>query len=201
MGATGWSYFVPYEADVSAALQRLRQDVFARGDYVFGVGLSEEQIEASMARARPGFEAGAKELLAQADDPNQPEHLREAFREFAKELIEMGNYKAGAASRRAKRKPKTIDKLLKVQAESGTHSILDILSVSPEPQFGTVSPFPRSKLVEYFGSETPSHDDIDEAHDAGSLEEFVSERWQGIYIIVYRDASPSEIFFAGCSGD
>ncbi len=26
---------MPYEADISAALQRLREDVFARGDYVF----------------------------------------------------------------------------------------------------------------------------------------------------------------------
>src|SRR5882724_1687251 len=30
MGATGWSYFVPYEEDICAALQRLREDVFAR---------------------------------------------------------------------------------------------------------------------------------------------------------------------------
>jgi hypothetical protein len=40
MGATGWSYFVPYEANIATALERLRQDGFTRGDYVFGVGLS-----------------------------------------------------------------------------------------------------------------------------------------------------------------
>src|SRR5579871_6436535 len=28
-----WSYFVPYEEDIAAVLQRLREDVFARGDY------------------------------------------------------------------------------------------------------------------------------------------------------------------------
>jgi hypothetical protein len=32
-------------------------------------------------------------------------------------------------------------------------------------------------------------------------EDFTSKRWEGIYIIAYRDGSPSEIFFAGCSGD
>ena len=30
MGATGWQYFVPYQANVEAALQRLRGEVFAR---------------------------------------------------------------------------------------------------------------------------------------------------------------------------
>ena len=28
-----WSYWVDYDPDISAALQRLREDVFARGDY------------------------------------------------------------------------------------------------------------------------------------------------------------------------
>jgi hypothetical protein len=28
-----WSYWAPYDADIAAALQRLREDVFARGDY------------------------------------------------------------------------------------------------------------------------------------------------------------------------
>jgi hypothetical protein len=107
----------------------------------------------------------------------------------------------GSAAPKPKRKPKTIEKLLESQAENGTHSILDIVSISSEPQFGAISPFPRRKLVEFFGSETPSHAEIEEAHDSGSLEEYVSQRWQGVYIIAYGDGSPSEIYFAGCSGD
>jgi hypothetical protein len=31
-----WSYFVDYDADIMAALNRLREDVFSRGDYVTG---------------------------------------------------------------------------------------------------------------------------------------------------------------------
>jgi len=199
MGATGWKYFVPYEADITAALHRLHQDVFARGDYETDDGLSEEQIEQSMKRAKPEFELRAKELLAKAEDPTQPEHLRAAFRQFAEKLQEMGNYKAGAA--RAKQKPKTIKALLEQRAESGTHSILDIACISAKPEFGAISPFPRAKLSEFFQSETPSHAEIEEAYDAESFEEFVSERWQGVYIIAYRDGKPDEIFFAGCSGD
>jgi len=33
VGASGWSYFVPYQADIEAALQNLRQEAFAQGNY------------------------------------------------------------------------------------------------------------------------------------------------------------------------
>jgi hypothetical protein len=33
MGASGWTYWVPYREDVDAALQALRRDVFHRGEY------------------------------------------------------------------------------------------------------------------------------------------------------------------------
>lgn len=197
MGATGWSYFVPYEADASAALKRLREDVFARGDYVFGDGLSEEQVEEGMTRMRPELEAAAKEMAAKAEDPSQPEHVRAALKEFATRMREMGNYKA----RPRPSQPKTIEALLEQQAENGTHSILDVIEISPEPKFGAITPFPRAQLVEFFGTEKPSHEQIEEAYESGSIEEIASERWQGICITAFRNDSPSEIFFAGCSGD
>ncbi|GAA2394721.1 hypothetical protein [Dactylosporangium salmoneum] len=33
MGSSSWSYSVPYQGDVNAALQRLRQEVFECGEY------------------------------------------------------------------------------------------------------------------------------------------------------------------------
>jgi hypothetical protein len=33
MGASGWGYFVSYQPDLAAALQALREQVFAEGDY------------------------------------------------------------------------------------------------------------------------------------------------------------------------
>lgn len=33
MGSSSWSYFVPYQPDLDAALQELRRKVFAEGDY------------------------------------------------------------------------------------------------------------------------------------------------------------------------
>ncbi|MEV6404230.1 hypothetical protein AB0M58_14945 [Streptomyces bobili] len=38
MGASGWEYFVPYREDLEGALQQLRQEVFASGDYYWGNG-------------------------------------------------------------------------------------------------------------------------------------------------------------------
>jgi hypothetical protein len=102
-----------------------------------------------------------------------------------------------------KRKPKrkTIEAVLEFQAEGGTRSILDIVGISPQPTFRHISRFLRGKLAELFGSETPSHAEIEKAEDSGSLEDLVSERWDGIYVVAYHEGSPSEIFFAGCSGD
>jgi hypothetical protein len=34
MGASGWEYVVPYQNDLGAALDALRQQVFASGDYI-----------------------------------------------------------------------------------------------------------------------------------------------------------------------
>jgi len=198
MGATGWSYFVPYEADVSAALQRLREDVFSRGDYLCDDDVTDDQPEATpqkvMRVAEPWLQR-LREEAAKLQEPSRTLYLQAA--ENCKAEILSG----GTAPRKPKGKPKTIEEALEVQAESGTHSILDIIGVSSEPAFGHIRPLPPEKLVEFFGSQTPSHTEIEEAHDFGSLEDFVSERWEGIYIIAYHDGSPTEIFFAGCSGD
>lgn len=45
MGASAWSYFVPYEADLSAAFSRLRADVFARREFYSYGGASFTTIE------------------------------------------------------------------------------------------------------------------------------------------------------------
>jgi hypothetical protein len=198
MGASGWSYFVPYEADVSAALQRLREDVFARGDYAYGDGLSDGERKAILERVRPKLDPWVQKVREQAATMQEPmktiylETMAKIKGEIAGDIV---------PSRKPKQKPKTIEKLLEIQAESGTHSILDIVCISPKPKFGAISPIPQNRLGDFFDSETPSRVQIEEVHESGSLEEFVSERWQGIYIVAYHKGLPSELFFAGCSGD
>jgi hypothetical protein len=78
---------------------------------------------------------------------------------------------------------------------------LDITCISPKPKRKAISPFPGSLLLEFFSSETPSPAEVQEVYEFGSLEKFVNKRWRGIYIIAHFDGKPSDIFFAGCSGD
>lgn len=187
---------MPYEADIAAALQRLREDVFVRGEYVHGDAIiTEDQRKAFLQHVPPDWMQKIREQAESLEEPMKAQFLRQA--EKMQEMLAGG----GTTPRKPKRKPKTIEKLLELQGESGTHSILDILGTSSEPKFAAVSPLPRAKLVEIFGSETPSRALIEKTYDSGALEEFTSERWEGIYIVAYRDGSPSEIFFAGCSGD
>lgn len=79
----------------------------------------------------------------------------------------------------------------------GTRSILDIEHAAQQRGYGSVSPLSDERLVELFGTTLPSHTMIETNTD------FFDEiaRGQGIYIVVYDDDQPSELFFAGYSYD
>jgi hypothetical protein len=101
---------------------------------------------------------------------------------------------------RSQPKPATIAELRELNAEAGTHSILDIDSISDQPDFGTVSPLSEEELVEFFETTQPSIEVI--SSDESTLHLYdLRERWQGLYVIAYKDGTPSEIFFCGSSGD
>lgn len=152
MGASQWSYFVPYRADVAAALEALKEDVFSRGEYAFlGDDVSEAEAEA-------------------AGD--------------------------GEGSR-----PGSIEELLEINEDMGTHSILDMVDgVSEEPGFGTVSPLDGAQLAQHLGTATPAKEQIEAWLKRGAISS-VRGRWEGAYLLAYRDGKPAEICFAGFSGD
>jgi hypothetical protein len=84
MGASGWSYFVPYEADISVALQRLREDVFARGDYMYGDGVTEDERKAILEKVRPELDPWmqkVREEAAKLEEPFRTLYLEGAERE------------------------------------------------------------------------------------------------------------------------
>ena len=182
---------MPYEADISAALQRLREDVFARGDYA----TAEDTIAAM------DWEAAAKQNLEWAKNPELPPKTRESYLAAASDYRKRHWAQVLAPKQPPAPKPRSIDELLDQEGAEGTHSILDIRSISPKAKVGAISPFPPDKLRRFFPSGMPSHAEIEEVYEFGSLEKYVSKRWRGIYIIAYNDGKPDEIFFAGCSGD
>ena len=183
MGATDWSYFVPYQKDINKALQELRKEVFKEGQYQKPYEPTGEEVET------------AKSYLASLSP--HPEKTRKEL----DTLLALSEVLRGP--RKSKRAPKTIKQLLKQCGEDGTHSILDIERVSSTPAFGAVTPLSRQQLVDIFGTEQPTQVMVEtwsariDPLDAEPL----YGRWKGIYLIVYKDSQPDEIYFEGCSGD
>jgi hypothetical protein len=185
MGASGWSYFVPYQKDINRALQDLKDEVFKRGQY-----------------EKP-FEFDVNEL------ERQREFLASIYRTLPEGLLREQSMRfldlAGAAAKhqRPRRKPKTIKQLLEQSEENGTHSILDIERVADTKAFGAVVPLSKQQLLEFFGTEQPGREALEKWSRRVDLPEAepLYERWEGIYVIVYKDSAADEIYFEGCSGD
>ncbi len=147
MGASGWAYYVGYEADMNNALASLRNAVFRGGKF------------------------------------ETPNDLTEMKREYPGILD-------------------SIETLVEACGESGTHSILDINGLSENPEFGKVSRLSDSLLREYFGTNRPTKEDVEETKSLlfQKLPSIVGT-WGGLYLTVYRGESASEVFIIGMSGD
>ena len=182
MGASNWSYFVPYDASADRALQNLRAQVFREGKYGDGIP-SEDQI-------RGMFEEMRTRNPSSALSQDRLEEMIQSMKAARSQIPPMPE-------------PDSIEELLEQRAESGTHSILDIQSISDNPEFGSVSRFPAKELVRLFGSDKPTHEAVDRLrYDELLLEHpLISERWQGVYFSVYVGDVPTELFFIGTSGD
>jgi len=91
----------------------------------------------------------------------------------------------------------TIADAIRASGADGTRSILDLDHVSPHPAFLAVSPVDPSQLQQWYGTTQPTRAMVEQ-----NMEFFEDiERGQGIYIVVYKDGRPDEIFFAGYSCD
>jgi hypothetical protein len=91
----------------------------------------------------------------------------------------------------------SIGEAMEDAAEDGTRSILDLDHVSDAPDFCAVAPLGNAVLQKLYGTSQPTHAMVEENMDF--LEEV--ERGQGVYIVLYRDGEPHELFFAGYSFD
>ena len=82
-------------------------------------------------------------------------------------------------------------------AEEGTHSILDLDRVADEPDFCVASPVSKESLRQLYGTTQPTREQVEE--NENFLEDV--ERGHGVYIVLYRDNKPDEIYFGGYSFD
>jgi hypothetical protein len=220
MGASIWRYYTPYRVNPEEALQELRRDVFARGDYSFGCGgFAGPGGPLAGVAGLPGNPA---EFLANAGDLPGPEGriMRAAMSgdfdgltaqerqaaELLRPLYQMAqiNQLADDEDEEGPRvfppghRPETIEELLEMVAEDGTHSILDIERTGQRREFGVALRMPARRVAELFDTNEPTHDQVEEnwTDVAEGL-----ERWEAYYLTVYRDGKPHEYVFIGCSGD
>ena len=177
MGASAWGYFTPYQADYEKAFRDLQQEIFDSGDYPLYTPTLPSSEEEYIERA---YSLG---IYTEQDEGR----LREQYREMRE--------------RYSKPKPETIEELLEWNAESGTHTIIDISFLTNDPDctdLFTAIPLTQAQLLEFFETTKPTHQMILEKRSA-----ILSLRRssQATYIIVYKDDVPTEIFFTGFSGD
>jgi hypothetical protein len=91
----------------------------------------------------------------------------------------------------------SIEEAMEDADADGTRSILDMERVADSPDYGAVAPLPMDDLRDLFGTDRPTHEMVADSDDLFEL----LERGQGVYIIVYDNERPTEIFFAGYSFD
>lgn len=173
MGASGWHYVTDYDEDAEAALQRVRQEVFESGDYMTPLAWVREAL------GQRSIPLPVRLLIAGA---GMPLLVTTTFRWLA----------------RGGRGPRTIDELLEIAGEDGTHSILDITHTSRTREFGAAVPLSDPRLIRFFGDEHPTASDLDDR-----LDRIIDDvnRWEAVYFPIYRDGAPAGLVFAGASGD
>jgi hypothetical protein len=147
MGAHPYWYFVDYEPDHQAALEKLRTREFDAGRY----------------------------------NPVEP------FPDFPVDLLKPSRG-AGHA---------TIDQAREASDADGTRSILDIDHVGEQPDFVVAARLDDNSLDAFFGTTAPTHEMVESSEVLFKQ----IERGHAIYIVVYRDGNPDELFFAGYSFD
>jgi hypothetical protein len=235
MGASSWHHYTAYRPDPEAALQELRRDVFARGEYSFGMGGLAGHVGTGGPTAGPGampglaglFQDPARILAAtsqlqgpqgrliraamsgdyselNAEERQMAEQIRPLFQMAAAGRLPEGMEDEGDEEEGEGQgfppghRPETIDELLEMVAEDGTHSILDIQRTGTAADFGVATPMSAEQLAEFFGTDRPTREQVEVAWFEAAEE---LERWQALYTIVYRNGEPHEYAFVGCSGD
>jgi hypothetical protein len=90
-----------------------------------------------------------------------------------------------------------IDEAMESSDADGTRSILDISTISADPDYFTAAPLSDDVLNSYFGTTQPSRAIVE------SNMKFLEDvrRGQAVYIVLYKEGVPAELLFAGYSFD
>jgi hypothetical protein len=161
MGGHPYWYVVPYESDIDAALQRLKQREFEAGRYNPVIRFLEFPI-----------------------GPNSPSPGRQHA---------------------------SIEEAIEATEADGTRSILDTMrgvlpvpyKTDPDPTnmddlpFAGVSPLSEADRIAFFGDVRPSREAVE---NSDALWHHL-QRGTAIYVVLFANGEPHEIYFAGISFD
>ncbi len=182
MGASGWIYFTPYQADSEKALADLRQHVYDSGDFYNYLARTKEYLEAVL---KPESEA-RKEWdsmwsLSHRIPQDPAERLQVVIRQLEKQ---------------------TLDTIHLHDEGSGTQGILDIRFITQgyDDIFGARK-LHMKEIQSIFGTSQPTHEQVEAAFNRPPGAFGINKKWTASYFVVYRDNQPSEYCFSGVSGD
>jgi len=91
----------------------------------------------------------------------------------------------------------SIDEAMEAADADGTRSILDIGAIGDHPDYGVAAPLSDERLIELFGTTRPARADVEKNH---AFFEGI-DRGHCVYVVLYENGKPSEVFFAGYSYD
>ncbi len=140
-------------------------------------------------------------------------NINEALRELREREFRAGRYNPvipfldfpiGPHSPAPGARHATMAEALEDAEANGTRSIIDLEHISDEPDYGTASSLGDEVLQELFGTTRPTRAMVESSDDLWSYAKRgrrVLRRGHGIYIILYKDGLPDEIYFAGYSYD
>lgn len=184
MGSDAWHHFTPYQVDINAALQQLKEREFRAGHYGFDYWLSQMD---ELLRTLGVQSSTTTDALEAAHNMKTT---------FADELIKKyGTVQAA------------MDAVLRESNDSGTKSVLDMIRVTSEPNTCAVCPLTEEELCEIFSTNQPSHEVLENIllneTEPESCESFWDSigRGEGRYVIIYESGQPVELFFAGFTFD
>jgi hypothetical protein len=122
--------------------------------------------------------------------PYEPD-VKAALQKLQGAVFESGDFLGGELD------PESLLEAFENAGEDGTMSPLDMVMISDTPGPGYVCRVPDEDLNRLFGTLRPTHEMVDDCND---LYENVG-RGEGFYLVVYKDAKPSEYYFGGYSFD
>ncbi len=174
MGASAWNYYVSYEADFGAALERLQKQVFARGEYYRRNKRRKPKTIDDLRKSNA--EDGTHSILDithVGPKPTKPGH----------ENV-WTPPSAGADGQ--------ID-MKRFDANEHDRWIAQLKTV-----LGSVRELHDDDLVELFGTTKPTRASVEERESA--LWD-LRDRGMGTIVVIYDGDTPRELLFTGVSGD